>query len=864
MTYNLLPLVDPHDAFRQSVTPDLYGVTQYIDWQGIESRLTLYKKSLLFLQQVVDTGNLNVMTLEQGLRNEPFLYEVVTALLAIPRGVGFVDGRELPDPAHRPIRDLDQIASLLIDVGLPALLVPGVQVSNLVRVALTGQDALKRRYRVGATINERLEQVVDDAINEANRVHDLPLRIMPENSWPLLARGRVEYVLAIAERQAIAIASVFQTASGGRQQRDLSVNYPTLQNQLSEYGLNLILVADGRGVREAKPRILEALFSGVASCMTFRQAADGLLLEEIIRLSSIPSPAQAQESRSISRIVNSALSSKGVVHAKELPLDYDRARIALATFVDENDDLDLILADGGASVTWRKKGLVETVTRLTQFFSPEIAIRCFSDLLGTKILEPLETGVTTTFSIQKLSESDRVLPEKLVVAASALQWDASTIRAVAGKSLATAPDSKLSVLLTARSLDNSTTSTLRSLQRTLPSNVVVLNTTKLLEMAQNARSPQTILAQQLLEQSDLVKSSPFVVNSVTPERMFFGRENEEALLISKLQSNSVALLGGRRIGKTSLMRHADSRLRDAGFVTYFGDCQTVRNWDDFARMANRAWKVDLELPFQPTTLFDLVKQLTPATGGRLVFLLDEIDQLLDWDKKHFEDKVPEVFFRACRTISQEAHAQFVFSGERTIAGRLWDPHSPHWNFCQPVMLRQLDQDAARKLLLSPLEDLQIDVLDGDIFGDIAWSRTNGHPQLLQTLGDKLIRVLNDRPAEERFSITADDLTLVADTYAYAEHYLETYWGQATNFERLISLIVSTGVESLGDQRDFLHGKGIPCNEPQLRSALRMLELYGIVGSDAAGYKLQLNWFSQAIEFYGGSDRVISQYAESLV
>lgn len=856
---DLLMLTDPFKEFRESVTPDIYEVSSYIDWKGIENRLKQFSSAITYLQHASDTNTISADYIAAGLHEEPYLYEAITTLLAIPRGVGFDDGRELPDPISRPLTKHEVVATLLVEIGILHLLNPPVNVRNLMKAALTAQDGIKRRYRVGPTINKKLEQIVFSAVESANRDYELLIYTLPRNLWPQVAKGRVEYVLAIEGRPAIAIALVFQTASGGRQQRDLSVNYPNLQMQLAEQGLSLILIADGRGIREAQPRVLEALFTGVAACMTIRQATDGVLQKEIRRLTTGNIPL---ESRPVNRIISLSLQSRGKVSAEELPLNYDRARLALAAFVEANNELALLLTDGSSMVKWKREELVKLASNLVENFDPAIAISCFSQLMQTLVTEDLEKSETITYSVHTILRSDSILPKRLLVTASTLSPEPTLFRAVANKALTIVSDSKTSVLLTPQSPDPTRSSTLRTLQRTLTSNVIVLSSTDILEMAQSVQIPQTLLARHLLAQSDLVKASPYVVNSVTPETMFFGRESEEALLISRLASNSVALLGGRRIGKTSLMRHVEAKLRDAGYITYFGDCQTVRDWNDFAKMARRIWQSSVNIPFDANELFSLVDQLKYNNDSKVVFLLDEIDQLLEWDKKHSGKEVPEAFFRACRTISQESKAQFVFSGERIISKKLWDPHSPHWNFCQPLMLRQLDQLSSKHLIIDPLKNLQITIEDEIKFADIAWSRTNGHPQLLQTLGDKLMRILNERIPENRLLVSTNDLAEVADTYSFAESYLETYWGQSTSLERLISLLVEMRVETIGDIRNFLRNKGFSIDESSIRSALRMLELYGIVEPIASGYTLQLQWFSSALQFYGGRDNLISQYLEA--
>ena len=843
-----------YKEFRASVTCDLYDVSQYIDWTGIGDQLTLYSGSIAYLHRAIDTGDLNARSLAVALGKQPYLYAVAVALLGIPRGVGFHDGRELPDPARRPTTNTKGIADLLIEVGLPLLLPPGSKVEDLVRVALTGLDAGKRRYRVGVTIKERVHKLVCEAMNEAKLRLGLEIQEVPEQYWPHPARERVEYILQTDGRVSVAIASVFQTTSGGRQQKDLSQSFPNLQRHLSEHGINLILVADGRGVRDAKDGILDALFTGVASCITFRQAAQGKLLSEILKFTSSP-PSQ---SRSITRIILSTLNSRGTVEAKELPVDFDQARLALAAFLEDHTDLDLVLGDEGASLFWRRADLVSEAKNLGGQFVAESALEFFAKLINASIVGRPENVNSLGYSIQLTGDEEGVLPSTLLVSATTNEPDPLLFREIAALALSNTPDSKVSILLSPHPLGAATASSLRSLQKSLTSNVVVLDSHLLLLMAQRSQPPTAAVAQQLLVQSDLIKASPFVINSVTPERMFFGRESEEAAMISKLRSNSIALLGGRRIGKTSLMRHVEKRLREGGFLTYFGDCQTVRDWNDFALMARRVWGIRVTTPFKPSKLFELIKELT-SSDEKPIILLDEIDQLLDWDQVHTEDEVTEAFFRACRTASQEQAAQFVFSGERIIARRLWDPHSPHWNFCQPIMLRQLDYEAAGRVIVSPLHSMQIEVEDEKNFIETAWSRTNGHPQLLQFLGDRLIRRINGKSPEDRALVQPADLTSISDAFSYAEQYLETYWGQATPFERIVSLVVANGSESVGQLKQFLHEAGIPYADDQLRDALRILELYGILESTPSGYEVLLDWLFDATSFYGGIDDLISLY-----
>jgi hypothetical protein len=252
--------------------------------------------------------------------------------------------------------------------------------------------------------------------------------------------------------------------------------------------------------------------------------------------------------------------------------------------------------------------------------------------------------------------------------------------------------------------------------------------------------------------------------------------------------------------------------------------------------------------------------LSDRSGRPTVLLLDEIDQLLDWDKTHTEDEVPEAFFRACRSISQQGIAQFVFSGERMIANRMWDAASPHWNFCRPVMLRQLSEEAAASLMVRPLEDLGVRIDDRNEFIRYCWDTTNGHPELLQLLGDQVVNLLNQRDRTEVFTSPADILKITSE-FEYAEQYLETYWGQATSLERILSILLIEGPKTMEQMASAITSIVSDDHVYDLRTALHMLELYGIAQQLESAYELRAQWFTAALTFYGGPEMEIRRCAE---
>ena len=851
---------DRYAFFRESVTPDLYEADRFVDWQAVEKQLREYDSAIGYIASL--NACVDGRVISSGLVKEHHLYRVLTLLLSVEHAVGFSDGRELPDPDDANNANPEELASLLMDLGVGDFVLPKHELISAVRSALVARDARSRRYRMGKTFNERLAHIIDTAIEEINN-NGLNIHQLPKCDWPFEAEAKssVEYLLAIDGRPFVAIESVFQTVTGGRQLRDLSNKYPVLRSELLELGIDLILIADGRGLRHASSNVFDKLFQGVPTCLTLNLAMNGMLSKSIMKMAKKVLPSAKWIA--LDQLIERQLETEGVVRAQDLPVGTDSARLALAKFAAKQTGLALYLDPLGNSLGWKRVSSLTKANLLLQKFVPMDAVLNFAELIDCTLVGDVENYGKYICSSIVINGNDSVLPDKMLVTASCQAPDADIIREVAAKALNKTPNAKMCVLLCPDEKSLFFDDIMRGLQATLAVNVIILSAVDLLEMTKTSQLPLARLASHLLEQSDLIKASPFVINSVTPRRMFYGRAAEAASMVSALATNSVALLGGRRIGKTSLMRHVGEQLESAGFSPYFGDCQTVRTWDDFSRLASHLWKVNLPIPFHPSNIADLVAKLKQRTDGKVVLLLDEVDQLLDWDRLHSKNEVPEAFFRACRAVSQEGEAQFVFSGERIIANRIWDSHSPHWNFCHPLMLRQLDRGAAADLIVKPLKDMQINIIDVDQFVDMVWSRSGGHPQLIQVLGDGLIHLLNERPSGERGVLGLNDLLTVTETFTYAERYISTYWGQSTPLDKLISLLVASNVLTLAAVRDILQQNGISIGDDEVSASFRMLALYGIIEPGGEGYQLRLEWFIDAAKFYGGIEAIIENYLEAI-
>lgn len=850
-------------ALKETAAPDVYAPRSFVPWGEVGTLLELLDPGVHALQTLVDEGSRTQASLARAIEVSPEILRIAHLLFAAPGNVGFLDGRVLPEVVPRTGSDIRALSGLLKDLGLWKVLEPGVDVKGAVRVALIAADANRRGFRRRDEVDALLKNILGTAVEDAEDRLAVPIDFEPAKTsgLPEEVRKSARFTVSVGSTPVAAIVPVFQATTGGRQQRDLMFTYGRLQDQLDEVPVSLIVIVDGRGITETPDHVLSALLTSVADCMTMSEAETGALREAIAEAATNLGVRGTQRTP-LQRLIERGLEEDTSVGTADLPVTQDQARLALAQFESSDTALALTLDRSGKKLSWARSDLVSEARQLITSFDERRALSVLQKALqAERVRRPVGDSKLVGATL-RLPEDDLVF-EALPVVASAQPPDEPTVRAVALSALDKSPDSRLSVLVVPDSADWTSSSEAARLQRVLAVNVIVVDSANLLEMTQ-ARTPRSVFGALVLAQADLSKASPFVLRGSTPHRIFFGRDEEEAVMLDALPDSSVALLGGRRIGKTSLLRHLEETLlASESFQPWFADCQTVRTWEDFAFVASREWSVRIPKVFKPRHLVSLVDGLQRRSEGLPVLLLDEMDQLIQWDEEHSEDEVPEAFFRACRDISQAGRAQFVFSGERTIAGKLWDPHSPHWNFCRPVNLRQLDRRSTEELLRRPLEAMRVRLIPEKSFLETVWRVTSGHPQIVQFLGDRIVRALNEREVRERTTVDSETLQAITATYEFREHYLETYWGQAVSLEKLISLLVAGGAQTLTAVRRRLTNLGLNYDVDSVRTALRMLELYGILGSGRQHITLRAEWLPEALEAYGGSDEMIQSVAASI-
>jgi hypothetical protein len=349
--------------------------------------------------------------------------------------------------------------------------------------------------------------------------------------------------------------------------------------------------------------------------------------------------------------------------------------------------------------------------------------------------------------------------------------------------------------------------------------------------------PKASLRKLILSGVSLQTIAPFVITGPTPDHMFFGRELELRYIAERIRESSYAVVGGRRIGKSSLLiRLHRVRLPMYGLCTLYYDCSFTTTYESFLE-ADISNEWSRPFPDGPTTLGDLL--YSSFNDKTLVLLLDEADKLVSVDSAQNWQ-----IFNALRALVNSGRAQVVLSGERALRNALRDPKSPLFNFANEMFLGPLSFRAVKELVTRPMKQLEIELMDEKAILDRIWAFTSGHPNVVQRFCHRLIERLNELGTRH---ITLYDVdAIIEDPSFQRDDFLRTYWEGATPLEKIISLLMTDNddIRTLQSTRQALAER---CNlHPKARemdeALQRLVDLRSILKRTPAGYEFAIEAF----------------------
>jgi FHA domain len=343
--------------------------------------------------------------------------------------------------------------------------------------------------------------------------------------------------------------------------------------------------------------------------------------------------------------------------------------------------------------------------------------------------------------------------------------------------------------------------------------------------------------------------SPYVVRGPVPENMFFGREAEIKELSHNLRNHAV--MGSRRMGKSSILLRLCRLLdRDPRHRAFYVNCEACFDHADF--LATFSAAVAAPAIDAVTGLRAGVTAIARQhTGKTVVFLLDEVDELIAFDAR---SQTPGRLFKTLRALSHEQISHFVFSGGRTLHDALHNPHSPFFNFCEDVRLSPLSRHNVAEIVLKPMHQLSITLADEQAIIDRVFTVTSGHPNLVQYLCDRLV----NQGGERRITLAMVDE--VVNSQAFVDHFVETAWSQSMPLEKLITLLPTEATFTRDWLLQRLGERGIS-DRGAIDSALETLALYSVIQRDGEGLRFVLQHFPTAVRRRDVDGEIAAQMME---
>ncbi|MEW6619449.1 MAG: RNase adapter RapZ [bacterium] len=235
----------------------------------------------------------------------------------------------------------------------------------------------------------------------------------------------------------------------------------------------------------------------------------------------------------------------------------------------------------------------------------------------------------------------------------------------------------------------------------------------------------------IVEQIGLRQVSPYC--SLGPTKNFYGRQKE----IKELMENkgvNYTIVGGRRMGKTSLLLKVKKEMEKNGdSKVIFIDCSICRDYEDFFSLVCHR----LEIPTEEIKDMLSFFRYFSVKNERVIFLLDEIDNLIDIDKKN-----GYLLISALRDLAFNGYCRCIMAGFKVLYFQTKDIDSPLYHFTKSIHLSVLDKPGGENLIREPMGNLGVSFIDPIKNIDKILNLVSLHPSCIQAFCEKLIESLS--------------------------------------------------------------------------------------------------------------------------
>ncbi|MFA7242945.1 MAG: hypothetical protein WC091_22795, partial [Sulfuricellaceae bacterium] len=352
-----------------------------------------------------------------------------------------------------------------------------------------------------------------------------------------------------------------------------------------------------------------------------------------------------------------------------------------------------------------------------------------------------------------------------------------------------------------------------------------------------AADPQAVLAGMLAAQLALTHISPYQTGGgARKQSIFFGRSHLIAQIMNRDPANYL-LVGGRQLGKSSLLKELERRYADLAQM----QCRYLTLSSD---NLTKPWARSLGLPTD-ATLAEIV-DFIGARATPFLFLVDEADAFIAAEAGR-----NYATLQTLRALSEEGRAFFILAGFWALYSNVaFDYHSPLKNFGEVLNLGALEPDACRALATAPMRTMRLDYQPAAL--QRLLDATGGRPNLISIACARIIAKIG---AETR-TITREmvERSLASEAIKMALAGWDELAGDEAATRRLARIVVFGTLArppfSQAEIMQALNAWQVDFEPVQLERLLKRLELAFVLGNDGGKYSYRVPLFVEQLKAEG--------------
>jgi hypothetical protein len=320
--------------------------------------------------------------------------------------------------------------------------------------------------------------------------------------------------------------------------------------------------------------------------------------------------------------------------------------------------------------------------------------------------------------------------------------------------------------------------------------------------------------------------SPYEPNEAVVGSQFYGRTTELNLVLTH-RKNSFAIYGGRKIGKTSLLKEVKRTLVDHYIEKehldriFWYDFWGYPGEEVFFEAVVRHFGEGFPKLVRPdfSSYFPrFIERMKAVHGGPIIFFLDEVDDLILHERGHNYH-----LLGLLKRISAAGNARFLMAGFRFLAEEI-NRHNTPLNFMRPLPLSNLTREQTFSMLREPMISMGIE-LEKNVPPQILQD-TGGHPHLVQLFGQAIIEMLDE--SNDRI-VNVGLVRKIKQTGRVYDALVHTLIDNTTDLEFALVCGLAEREEFDLDVIDaILDAHGIQLEVKQIQQVCRSLEASGII------------------------------------